>query len=100
MHIISRSMLVNFWLKHPSAKNPMDAWHKGVEHASWNKFADILNTFNSADKVGELVVFNVGAGYRIIAAVHFNRGKVYLRHVFLHAEYDDWNEQQPKRSRK
>lgn len=100
MHIISRKMLVDFWLKHPPAKNPMEAWHKAVEHASWGNFADIRNTFNSADKAGELVVFNVGAGYRIVAAVHFNRHKVYLQHVFTHTEYDEWNEQQRKRSRK
>jgi mRNA interferase HigB len=100
MHVISRKTLVDFWLKHPPAKKPMEAWHKAVEHASWSAFADIRNTFNSADKAGELVVFDVGARYRIIAVIHFNRNKVFLRHVYTHAEYDDWNQQQRKRSRK
>lgn len=100
MHIISRKMLVDFWLKHSSAKMPMEAWYKAVERASWNTFADVRNTFNSADKAGEFVVFDVGAGYRIIAMIHFNRNKVYLRHVFVHAEYDEWNRQQRKRSAK
>ena len=45
-------------------------------------------------------MFDVGAGYRIIAVIHFNRKKFYLRYVYTHAEYDDWNEQQRKRSRK
>ena len=45
-------------------------------------------------------MFDVGAGYRIIAMTHFNRNKVYLRHVLTHMEYDDWNQQQRKRSRK
>lgn len=100
MHVISRKMLVDFWQKHPPANRPMEAWHKAVEHASWKTFADVCNTFNSADKAGEFVVFDVGAGYRIIAVIHFNRNKVYLRHVFTHAEYDDWNGQQRKRKRK
>jgi mRNA interferase HigB len=100
MHVISRKVLVDFWLKHPPARKPMEAWHKAVEKAAWSNFADIRSTFNSADKAGELVVFDVGAGYRIIVAVHFNRQKAYLRHVFIHAEYDEWNEQQRKRSRK
>ena len=78
----------------------MEAWHKTAEHASWGKFADIRNTFNSAGMAGDLVVFDVGDGCRIIAAVHFNRNKVFLRHAFTHAEYDNWNEQQRKRSRK
>ena len=100
MHIISRKVLVDFWLKHTPAKKPMEAWHKAVERASWTTFADVHNTFNSADKAGEFVVFDVGAGYRIIAVVHFNRNKVFLRHVYTHAEYDGWNEQQRKRSGK
>ncbi len=99
MRSISRKTLVDFWLKHPPAKNPMEAWHKAVERAPWNTFADVRNTFNPADKAGEFVVFDVDAGYRIISVVHFNRHKVYLRHVYTHAEYDDWNEQQRKRSR-
>lgn len=78
----------------------MEAWHKVVEHAWWNRFADIRNSFNSADRAGEFVIFNVGAGFRIIAAVHFNRGKVYLRHVFSHPDYDAWNQQQRSRSGK
>ena len=30
--------------------------------------------------------------YRLITSIHFNRGKVYIRHVLTHAEYDrgDW----------
>lgn len=100
MHIISRKVLVDFWLKHPSAKNPMEAWHKAAEQALWGTFSDIRNTFNSADKAGEFLVFDVGAGFRIIAVIHFNRSKVYLRHVFNHAEQDDWNKQQRKRSSK
>ncbi len=100
MHVISRKVLGNFWFKHPPAKTPMEAWHKVVERASWGMFADIRDTFNSADMAGEFVVFDVGAGYRIVAAVHFNRRKIYLRHVFSHAEYDDWNRQRRKRSRR
>ncbi|MCH8292569.1 type II toxin-antitoxin system HigB family toxin [Candidatus Poribacteria bacterium] len=35
------------------------------------------------------VVFNIGSNkYRLIASIHFNRSKVYIRHVLTHAEYD------------
>lgn len=78
----------------------MEACHKTVEHASWSTFADIRNTFNSADKAGEFVVFDVGAGFRVIAVIHFNRSRVYIRHVFIHAEYDNWNRLQRKRNNK
>jgi mRNA interferase HigB len=34
-------------------------------------------------------VFNIGGNkYRLIAVIHFNRGRVYVRHVLTHEEYD------------
>ena len=43
----------------------------------------------SADKVGQWIVFNIGGNkYRLIAVIHFNRGKVYIRHILTHQEYD------------
>jgi len=45
--------------------------------------------------VGNLIVFNIGGNnYRLITSIHFNRAKVYIRHVLTHAEYDrgDWRE--------
>ena len=33
--------------------------------------------------------FDIGGNkYRLIAAIHYNRKKVYIRHVLTHAEYD------------
>lgn len=49
--------------------------------------------FASADQYHRVVIFNVGGNkYRVIAAVHYNRRKVYIRHVLTHAEYSrgDW----------
>jgi hypothetical protein len=37
----------------------------------------------------ELIVFNVGGKkHRLIASIHFNRNKLYIRHVLTHPEYD------------
>jgi len=45
--------------------------------------------FPSVDFVNNLAVFNIGGNkYRLIASIHFNRGKVYVRHVLTHQEYD------------
>lgn len=45
--------------------------------------------FPHADKVGKFTVFNVGGNkVRLIAAIHYNRGKIYIRHVLTHREYD------------
>lgn len=93
MHVISRKALRQFWANHPDAETALRRWHQIVEAASWDKFADVRKTFASADTYCRCVVFNVGGNkYRIIAAVHYNRQKVYVRHVLTHAEYDrgDW----------
>lgn len=45
--------------------------------------------FSHADKVGKFTVFNIaGNKARLIAAIHYNRGKVYIRHILTHGEYD------------
>ena len=49
-------------------------------------------TFASADYVGGLTVFNIGGNkYRLIASIHYNRKKVFIRAVLTHPEYDRGN---------
>ena len=89
MHVISQKAIRAFWDRHPAGEVALRRWHQIVEAATWNSFADVRGTFASADAYGRCIVFNVGGNkYRIIAAVHFNRHKIYVRHVLTHAEYD------------
>ena len=38
---------------------------------------------------GKLTVFNVGGNkVRVIAAIHYNRKRIYIRAVLTHEEYD------------
>jgi mRNA interferase HigB len=91
MHVISRKALVDFWKLHPPARGPMLAWFKVIEKSACANFAGVRAIFNSTDKVGGYTVFNVGGqGYRVITAIHYNRQKIYIRHVLTHAEYDRW----------
>lgn len=93
MHVISRKALADFRGVHPPAQGPMAAWFKVVEGAVFQNFAAVRAAFNSADKVGQFTVFNVGGeGYRVVAAIHFNRQRLYIRHVFTHAEYERWSD--------
>jgi mRNA interferase HigB len=93
VHIISRKKLVEFWEKHPQSKGPLSAWYSRTRVAHWTMFADVRHDYPSADQVGRFVVFNVGGNkYRLIVVIHYNRQKVYIRHVLTHGEYDedDW----------
>ena len=89
MHIISRKALIQFWEKHPDSKTALARWFKVVKTTEFQSFNDIRTVFPSADKVQDWIVFNIGGNkYRLIASIHFNRGKIYIRHVLTHTEYD------------
>lgn len=90
MHIISRKPLREFSKKHPPAKTPLDTWFADVSRAEWSSFADIRAAYGSADVVaGNRVIFDIGGNkYRLVVKVAYNCGKVFVRFVGTHAEYD------------
>ena len=90
MHVISRKKLREFWDEHPKARLPLEAWYQVAKHAEWTNFAEVRQSFNATDQVGRFTVFDIGGNkYRLIAVIHFNRGKLFVRHVLTHKEYDD-----------
>ena len=89
MHIISRKALVMFWERYPDSREPLLRWYKIVEKGEFTSFESLRATFPSADKIDDWIVFNIGGNkYRLIASIHFNRGKMYIRHVLTHQEYN------------
>ncbi len=95
MHVISKKKLRQFWAVHADAEEPLRSWLQAARRERWTNFAEVKNRFPKAGRVGKLTVFNIaGNKYRLIAAIHHNRGKVFVRHVLTHAEYDrgDWKE--------
>ena len=89
MHVIAKPVLVEFWIKHPDAENALQAWYRTMEGEIFVDFNDLRATFASADYVAGLTVFNIGGNkYRLIAAIHYNRRKVFIRSLLTHAEYD------------
>ncbi|MCA9933322.1 MAG: type II toxin-antitoxin system HigB family toxin [Ardenticatenaceae bacterium] len=89
MHVISQKTLRTFWEQYPDSQSSLLRWFKIMDKGEFSSFNELRFTFPSADKVGELIVFNIGGNkYRLIASIHFNRGKVYIRHVLTHSEYD------------
>jgi mRNA interferase HigB len=89
MHVIAKPALVIFWNRHPDSRASLMVWCKVVQQSEFKNFGELRKIFASADHVKGLTVFNIsGNKYRLIAAVHYNRGKVYIRHILTHAEYD------------
>ena len=89
MHVISRKALRLFWEQHPESRTALARWFKVMAITEFQNFAELRAAFPSADKVDQWTVFNIGGNkYRLITSIHFNRGKVYIRHVLTHLEYD------------
>lgn len=94
MRVISNKALQDFAAIHPEADGALQAWRKLLEASAIANFAALRQLVNSVDKAGDFHVFDVGGNkYRIVAAIHFNRGLLYVRHVFTHAQYDRWSRQ-------
>lgn len=95
MHVITRRRLKEFSVRHKEAEGPLGAWYAIVAKTDFASFADLKQAFRSVDKVGKFTVFDIGGNkFRLIVAIHYNRKKVYIRHVLTHAEYDksNWKE--------
>lgn len=91
MRVISNKSLVEFANRHPDAGVPLQIWRRTIEGYTFGNFAELKRSFNATDKVGDYYVFDVGGNkFRLIAAIHFNTQKLYVRHVFTHQEYSRW----------
>ena len=93
MHVLFRSTLEVFWIKHPETEVALKVWYHRVLRAKWNNINDLKNEFSYADYVGNnRVVFKIkGNNFRLIAIVFFDGQKVYIRFIGTHAEYDKIN---------
>ncbi|NET02503.1 MAG: type II toxin-antitoxin system HigB family toxin [Sphaerospermopsis sp. SIO1G2] len=95
MHVITRKRLNEFAKIHPDTKNALAQWYQLVKANEFSSFIELREMFPSADQVGKLTVFNIGGNkVRLIAAIHYNRQKIYIRIVLTHPEYDQgkWKE--------
>lgn len=87
MRVITKKRLEEFWARHATAKAPLAAWHRVITKSRFADFNQLRCAFGSVDYVAGFYVFNAGP-FRLIAAIHFNRQMVFVRHVLTHDDYD------------
>ena len=95
MHVITRKRLNEFASRYPETEAALARWYQLAKRADFASFAELRTVFPSADQVGKLTVFDIGGNkVRLVAAVHYNRKKLYIRAVLTHREYDEgkWKE--------
>ena len=60
-----------------------------IEKNRFANWSELKASFNSVDRVGDLVVFDIGGNkYRLVAYIRFEKQIVYIKAVLTHREYD------------
>lgn len=90
MRIISIRILREFWERHPQAEIPLRGWYAEVSNADWKTPAEIKAIYRNASFLANnRVVFNIkGNDFRLVIAVRYTQGLMFVRYVGTHAEYD------------
>ncbi len=90
MRILSRSTLRDFWEAHPDAEETLKTWYYEASRANWKSPVDVKSAHRNASiLVNNRIVFNIkGSKYRLIVAIRYDVGIIFIRFVGTHAEYD------------
>lgn len=91
MQVTARRTLKKFWARHPPAEGPIRAWLAAATAAYWANPAEIKHGFGgSVDFVGDnRIVFDLGGNkYRLVVHVSYAFGRVLVKFIGTHAEYD------------
>jgi mRNA interferase HigB len=89
VHIISRKALKDAAARHADLEAALDTWYRIAKKAQWKSLTDVRQTYSHVDAVGEYTVFNIkGNAYRLIVKIEYQAGRIYIRDVLTHAEYD------------
>jgi mRNA interferase HigB len=90
MRIIARSTLRTFWEAHADTEDALRAWYQDAAQADWKTPEDVKNVYANASFIANnRVVFNIkGNRYRLIVAVNYRSGIVYIRFIGSHQDCD------------
>jgi mRNA interferase HigB len=90
MKIIATSHLKAFWQRHPDSEQQLLAWIDEAKRASWSSPTDIKAQYRSASILkSRRVVFNIkGNEYRLVAAIAYRYGAIYIKFIGTHRQYD------------
>jgi mRNA interferase HigB len=96
MRIIARRTLREFvesragYKDQPALKAALDAWFDEVKKARWRNTTDIRGSYATASIVSaDRIVFNIkGNDYRLVVAVDFEKGIVWIKWIGTHRNYD------------
>jgi mRNA interferase HigB len=90
MHILNERTLMQFAERHVAAKSPLKVWIGIMRAARYASSVEVKQAFPSVSFLGdEKTIFNIGGNkYRLVVNMVYSMGRVFVRHVLTHEEYD------------
>ncbi len=89
MRLIARRSTRAYIAKNPDSRSSLERWVSVVEQAHWASMSEAANAFSKAKSLsGTRVRYDLGQGYRLIAAFNFNAQICFVKFMGTHAEYD------------
>ena len=74
-----------------AVRSSLEGWQREVRRASWSSSADVKALFATASIVSaDRIVFNIkGNDHRLVAAVSYRKGIVWIIWIGSHKDYDN-----------
>jgi mRNA interferase HigB len=89
VNFISKRGLMERAKKHPASVGELTVWYGIARRAEWSRLEDVRSDFPSADRIGRVLVFNVGwNACRLIVTVDYSTKRLFVKALLTHREYD------------
>lgn len=94
VRLIKNKQLMALAARHPTCRPAVNAWKRLMLVNTFTDFVNLRQVFPHADQVTvasrrTVTIFNLGRNFRLITAIHYNQGRVYILRLFTHSEYDN-----------
>jgi mRNA interferase HigB len=101
MNVIALRRLRAFWKEYPEAQEPLRVWYRRLCKSEPQNFAELKDQFNGVDLDAPFTIFDIsGNNYRVIVVIVYISQVAFIKHVFTHNEYDQWNRSKAKKLEK
>lgn len=91
MNIYNKSSIIEAYKKHKNSRLSLEIWYEEVESKTWKTPNQLKQEYRgniSILKNGR-VVFNIkGNDYRLVAAINYENGWLFIKFIGTHQEYD------------
>jgi mRNA interferase HigB len=101
MNVIALRRLRTFWKEYPEAEEPLRVWYRRLCKSEPQNFAELKDQFNRIDLDAPFTIFDIsGNNYRVIVVIVYISQVAFIKHVFTHSQYDQWNRSKAKKLEK